>query len=1166
MKSKLVKYFALPAMVMAAFLASCGSVSSDDDEEDELALSSTSKSSSSNKKGDDDDDSSSSVKDSIVDAAKDTSSLEQTEKLTTPGGVSAVRLAPSIWMLNWTFDNSGENGEGFVIQRLSPKATAWEDFGKVSAGVTHKLLEGELKGNYYYRVATYSKKSRSAYTSEVFVSENTPYDEGLEFVVPSVTANVIQDSIMEIVLTGGFPGQTMEKSPYNYDSTGKKKGEVYYEARFVYGSSYVVDTVKASVDKSSIVKKFKNLADQCNAFAQVRTVWKDRNGVKDFSDWTNPIGTKSGTEDGLVDPNKRCSEVVSTSEGVAGFASPSDLTASQLSDGTWIIEWSYTPLPTRLADGFVVQKLDLKKSVWNDLGKTGEGVTRYPLGAVTEEYSYYRVAAFDEDGRSAFSLDVVVAPSKAATVTLASPASLALDSPEDTVVMLSWTYADVGAIKGFVVQKLNQKDNKWTTEKSLDKSILLYDVKTSEYIRYFRVGAFNNSDTSFSASILVPSQKKANAAKVALATPTNLQVNEVSEGNLVLSWNYTNVPEHSAKSFVVQELNVVTGEYTDLVTIEDISVLRTSIGTSDAPRYVRVVALDGVEDGVANSQDLLIPAYEKIKAALPAPTSLAVSEIDESNLQLSWKYAASAQRPNDGFKIEILNDSYEWESVGFAKANVKMFKVSTDEDKSRYFRVSAYDVDGTDTTFASSEEILVPAYKVDRTLASPLNLTASVYQMTQYLLSWNYTDNVHNKATGFELQELQLMTNNWKKVDGTTLKGTSVTRLLIDAPASMTFYRVVAIAGTDTTYSNDISITPSEVNYEIGTPKNFEFTEYGEMQFLFSWNFEDNVLRPITGFVVQSFDGVKWVDIADSKTKLTGGNINHYVIDNPSQVTYYRLIAYAAANATAGLEADTTYSNEVIVSPYNVNLQLPAPTNLKAARVAPSIWELSWDYEPSKEHPATKFVLESSKLKDFEWNMLAELENDVMYYNIANNSSGESALETYYRVAAKDKDGVFSEYSNVFQLTLDAKYRSDVALVTPKISGYMITRLAVSDAGDTSWIETRIEVVASGSQVTKNIVNSDFTDEVTYEVRWFTATEDGSENSGESETIAVVEDQPAFEKTFTSDDGSKLNLMDACNYYAQVRAVWKDTNGGSDYSEWSDPIIFKELSTASICK
>lgn len=497
------------AFSAALLLSACGdsSSSSGTTEDDELGVTEVkAKSSSSSKKKN-----SSSSSDTSVKDAEDPSDLKESTSLATPTGFAVSRLAPSVWELSFSYDDKSD-AESFVVQRFAPGNKSWEEVDEIGADMTHYLVDGDTNSGYYYRLAAKNDKARSAYTKEIFVSEEIDYVEGISLAAPTAKPNVSEENILELVLTGNYPSKKITKSVYNKDSKGKSVGGVFYEARFVTGTEKSVDTVKVSADQSSIAKEFKSVEEQCNAYAQIRVVWTDKNGVSDYGDWSDPMGTKAGTNTNLVDTEKRCDlKTVADDEGgeqgsgekaKVAFAVPTNLVVQNQDAGTWMLEWAYKPVEARPEEGFVVQKLNLDESKWEVFDTTGTGVYRAMITGLTDPYNYFRVAAFDDDGMSEFSTDVLIALSAedAEAVVVAPPAALALVRVAPSVWELSWQY-DVSTDnpeRKFIIQSSKLKDFEWTdVETGIEGNVRYYRIQGSDKIEtYYRMAVIDKGDTS----------------------------------------------------------------------------------------------------------------------------------------------------------------------------------------------------------------------------------------------------------------------------------------------------------------------------------------------------------------------------------------------------------------------------------------------------------------------------------------------------------------------------------------------------------------------------------------------------------------------------------------------------------------------------------------------
>lgn len=492
----------------ALLLGACGDSSSssgtNDDELGEIEV--KVKSSSSSKKKN-----SSSSSDTSVKEAEDPSDLKESSSLAAPSGFAVSRLAPSVWELSFSYDDQSE-AESFVVQRFAPGNKSWEEFDEIGADMTHFLVDGASNGGYYYRLAAKNEKTRSAYTKEIFVSEEIDYAEGISLAAPTAKPNVSEENILELVLTGNYPSKKITKSVYNKDSKGKNVGGVFYEARFVTGTEKSVDTVKVSADQSSIAKEFNSVEEQCNAYAQIRVVWTDKNGVSDYGEWSDPMGTKAGTNTNLIDADKRCDSKASSEEGGEGsgstektkvaFAVPTNLAVNNQDAGTWMLEWAYKPVEARPEEGFIVQKLNLDESKWEVFDTTGTGVYRAMITGLTDPYNYFRVAAFDDDGVSEFSTDVLIALTEedAEAVVIAPPAGLTFVRIAPSVWELSWQYdiTSDNPERSFIIQSSKLKDFEWTdVVTDLKGDVRYYYIQGRDKIEtYYRMAVINKGDTS----------------------------------------------------------------------------------------------------------------------------------------------------------------------------------------------------------------------------------------------------------------------------------------------------------------------------------------------------------------------------------------------------------------------------------------------------------------------------------------------------------------------------------------------------------------------------------------------------------------------------------------------------------------------------------------------
>jgi hypothetical protein len=167
-----------------------------------------------------------------------------------------------------------------------------------------------------------------------------------------------------------------------------------------------------------------------------------------------------------------------------------------------MLEWAYKPVEARPEEGFVVQKLNLDESKWEVFDTTGTGVYRAMITGLSDPYNYFRVAAFDDDGMSEFSTDVLIALTEedAEAVVIAPPAGLALARIAPSVWELSWQY-DVSTDnpeRKFIIQSSKLKDFEWKdVETDIEGNVRYYHVQGRDKIEtYYRMAVVDKGDTS----------------------------------------------------------------------------------------------------------------------------------------------------------------------------------------------------------------------------------------------------------------------------------------------------------------------------------------------------------------------------------------------------------------------------------------------------------------------------------------------------------------------------------------------------------------------------------------------------------------------------------------------------------------------------------------------
>lgn len=745
------------------------------------------------------------------------------------------------------------------------------------------------------------------------------------------------------------------------------------------------------------------------------------------------------------------------------------------------------------------------------------------------------------------------------------------------------------------------------------------------------------------------SSKKSSSCKAVtevLAAPTNLEVVKNGDDKWILIWDYNANDERDETGFLIEVLDMSDSvpKWKSEGTTNTGVFMYNLVGKSKAGKYYRVSAKD--DCGVSKVTDMVEVTTTGTNATsnadLAAPTNLKLENIGDNMWQLSWSYTNNENRPEQGFKLQSLNlddKSPKWSDDGITNKGVHVVKIDGNKKGGLLFHVAAKDDKGVSEY---SEEITIPRV-VDSTssstnnsmdLAVPTDLRLDSIGVNKYKLSWSYTDNTNRPENGFRLQSLNLSDKkpSWAVLDSTN-KG--VTMIIVDATKNGGKYVRVAAKDSKGTsaYSSEVLIPVPDTTkvagqeIDLAVPVNLTLNSLGNNEYLLSWSYTDADKRPAKEFVMQKLylaNGKSWENVKATINK----DVLFYKIEADTCDYFIRI----AAKDDKGLSA---YSNVIQVPKKGAGDDIKnPPTELSISRIAPSVWELSWKYENNVENANRKFIIQSSKLqeynpKNFKWKDVGvEIDGNLRTYYII----GRDNIETFYRMAVVN-DGDTSAFTETIQLTPEIPYRDYMALNVPVpsqkiILGYTTayeTDKDTSTKEDITFISARATYTITDNFISKYIFESEYTDTVYYEARWFTSLEhynyykgscEGKKHSDLCDSCYWIEafpyEEPSISKrvdesdygdaaqtksvlsmcsaeyNYKSANHSKLfsastdeaewntlmateeamshciegHIRDICGYYVQIRIVWRDKNGETDWSEWTRPYNISDISGA----
>ena len=949
----------------------------------------------------------------------------------------------------------------------------------------------------------------------------------------------------------------------------------------------------------------------------------------------------------------------------ANLSTPTNLNVVKNGDNKWMLIWDYSANDDRPETGFVIESLNMsdKQPKWKAIDSTNAGVNMYNLSGKDKAGMYYRISAKDECGVSK-ATDMVEIASEGSNTTsnaeLAAPSNLKLENLGNNMWQLSWSYTnnDKRPEQGFKLQSLNLDDKspKWADDGTTNKGVHVVKIDgTKKGGLLYHVAAKDDKGVSeYSEEITIPrvadSTSSTSSTNMDLAVPTNLKLDSIGVNKYQLSWSYTDNTNRPENGFRVQALNLTAAKPAWAVIDSTNKGVRFIIidATKQGGRYIRVAAKDSKGTSTYSSE-IQVPNADTTKVAgqeidLAVPTKLTITSLGDNQYLLSWSYTNNDKRPENGFKLQSLNfnaTNPQWTDDGTTNKGVYVIKIDGNKKGGLMFHVAAKDSKGISEY---SESITIPSItdnpgtgsntSVD--LAVPTNLKADSIGVNKFQLSWSYTDNANRPENGFRLQILDLSVAKpaWANLDSTN-KGVR----LYNIDATKHGGKYVRVAAKDakgtSTYSSEVMIPNKDTTkvagqeIDLAVPVNLSLTNLGNNEYMLSWQYTDVPKRPAKGFVLQKLviaNGNSWEDIKATVNK----DVLFYKLTADTEKYYVRI----AAKDDKGLSA---YSNVIEVPKKGEGEDLTTPpTNLTIARIAPSVWELTWDYGVTIDNPNRKFIIQSSKLKDFKWvDIGTKIDGGLRNYYI----QGRDKIETYYRMAVIN-NGDTSAFSDVVQLTPEIAYRDYMALNVPVPSTkIMLTAIAgiendrdTTTKVDSTFVEAEATYTITGNFISKYIRESEYTDTVYYEARWFTSLEYHNyfkEDCIGKKTIDLCDscywiekfpyEEPSIKKgIYTSDlatKGGKLDVYDncvkqsnynendhyllfvsdttaahrekwqkvmdsemkmtnclvshvhgLCDYYVQIRIVWTDKNGETDWSEWTEPHSITQISGANkIC-
>ncbi|MFQ5454664.1 MAG: fibronectin type III domain-containing protein [Nitrospirota bacterium] len=605
---------------------------------------------------------------------------------------------------------------------------------------------------------------------------------------------------------------------------------------------------------------------------------------------------------------------------------------------------------------------------------------------------------------------------------------------------------------------------------------------------YYRVRAYNiNGNSNYSNEVF--------AITPEVNAPGNLTATPLSTSQIDLLWSDNSANE---TEFVVQRA-LTQGAYSDIAILPAGSTSYSDTGLSaDTEYFYRVMARITGGTNSAWSNEVNVRTLPLPPAA---PTSLSVTVVSESRIDLSWIDNAANE---SGFKIERkIGAGGTYAEIDLIGGNFTNYNdTGLVPNTTYYYRIRATNAGG-DSAYSNE------ASGTTVIITPPNSLSATAVSSSQVDLTW--TDLSANE-TGYKIERKTGAAGTYAQI---ATVGQDITQFtdagLIDGISY--YYRVRGYnAQADSGYSNEANVvTP------LNPPDNLTASTLSNDQIYLMWT--DNSSSE-TGYEIERKTGVAGTY---ALVATLAANVNTYTDSGLNEITgyYYRI---KAVNSVTG----SPYSNEV-----NATTMLNPPTGVTATPVSGSQIDMTWIDNSSSE---TGYKIERKQGVSGTYTQIATTGADTVTYN---DTGLSEAATYYYRVRAYDLIGD-SPYSGEISTVTLLNAPGGLAAATVSASEIDLTWTDNSGFEDGFKIERKqgangtYAEIASLPAGTISYNDTGLTDSTTYYYRvWaYSNTYPASQRSNEASTTTLA--LPPAAPSGLSSTAVSNNLIDL---------AWTDNSG-----------------------
>lgn len=686
---------------------------------------------------------------------------------------------------------------------------------------------------------------------------------------------------------------------------------------------------------------------------------------------------------------------------------PSDFKATRLAPSVFKLEWNFETDFDRPESGFIVQSSSLEGGQWKSIDTVKADVHFYSLAGKDNIGKYFRVASYDKKGKSDFT----------------TPIQISANAAYEENIQFNAPTLDIKV----VTTKNNDYVTGGTASVSIGESPVTKSLSTNPYTESVKIefnwikavtDSASKNDVTANATVAL---EKA-VSQVKLSTHEEVCLSAYVQARVV--WTDKNK-------------QVDYSEWSKLTRIGD--------NAEGCPTSENGTTVDstGAAEVVVN---------------LATPTDLKALRLAPSAFKLEWSYTANADRIDTGFVIQS-SENGSWKEIAKVKSGIYFYELSGDKFANKYYRVAAIDKKGTGNFSAPIE--------VSKDLDYANGLQISVPTLNLIVTT---AKNAKNYVTG--------------GTASASVSNTPATKSVVSSK-----------------YTKSVEIEFNWLNASLQTTP-----------------VKVNLSNAISETKLASHEEVCLSAYVQARVVWTDKNNETDISD------WSNLIRIADKANGCAIEND-----DGVIEEKNPELQMPS--NFNATRLAPSVWQLTWEFETDIDRPESGFIIDSLSDNNGIWGTAAKTNKGVNSYIV----NGETLKENYYRIASYDNAGT-SNFTTPIQVLESTEFRNDLSFNPPEID------LKVSTDSKENATSATASASIGKSIVTKNIEASKYTKSIDVEFNWVHSTADGSEVI---HNVTLPLSRAISQKSITGHNEVCIST------YVQARFIWTDVNDAQSYSDWS---------------